>query len=84
MEEKEIGKITHYFGKVKVAVLSLTETLKVGEKVHFKGKHTDFSQAVASLQLDHAAIPEGGPGQEVAMLVDTPVHEGDQIFKVIE
>jgi hypothetical protein len=84
MEEKEIGKITHYFGKVKVAVLALNEPLKVGEKVHFKGKHTDFSQAVASLQLDHAAIPEGAPGQDVAMLVDSPVHEGDLVFRVTE
>lgn len=84
MEEKEIGKITHYFGKVKVAVLSLTETLKVGDKVHIKGKHADFSQAVGSLQLEHLNIPEAGPGEDVAMLVDSPVHEGDVIYKVIE
>jgi len=84
MEEKEIGKITHYFGKVKVAVLALTETLKVGDKVHFKGKHTDFSQSVGSLQLEHQAIPEAGPGMDVAMLVDSPLHEGDVIYKVTE
>jgi len=84
MEEKEIGKITHYFGKVKVAVLALSQPLKVGDRIHIKGKHTDLTQAVGSLQLEHQAIPEAGPGMDVAMLADSPVREGDVIYKVTE
>ncbi len=84
MEEKEIGKITHYFGKVKVAVLALSEPLKVGDRIHIKGKHTDLTQVVGSLQLEHQPIQTAEPGMDTAMLVDSLVHEGDVIYKVTE
>lgn len=44
MEEKPIGKVTHFFGRISVAVLDLTEPLKVGETIHIKGHMTDLTQ----------------------------------------
>ena len=32
--EIEIGRITHYFDHLQVAVIKLNETLKLGDKIH--------------------------------------------------
>ena len=83
MEEKEVGKITHYFERAKVAVLALKEPVKLGDKVHIKGTATDLTQVVGSLQLEHQPIQTAEPGMDAALLVDSPVHEHDHIYKVI-
>jgi len=52
MEEKPIGKITHYYGKIGVAIVKFNREVKVGERVHFKGPHTDFTQQLSSMQYN--------------------------------
>jgi len=42
-EGKLIGKITHYFGHIGVAVLELTDALKVGDTIRIVGGETDFN-----------------------------------------
>ena len=84
-EEKLIGKVTHFFGKISVAVLNLSEdSLKVGEKIHFKGGDRDFEQTVISMQVEHEEIAEAKKGDDVGLKTDAPVKEGDQVFKVLE
>ncbi len=83
MEKKEIGKITHYFGKIGVAAIRLSDTLKAGDQISIEGAHTNFEQVVESIQVDKAAIPEAGAGQEAAIKVKDRVREGDTVYKVI-
>ena len=84
-EEKLIGKVTHFFNKISVAVLELTEdSLKVGETLHFKGGDRDFEQKVDSMQIEHKDVPEAKKGESFGLKVDKPVREGDQVFKVLE
>ena len=46
-EGKLIGEITHYFGKIKVAVVKLKGALKEGDKIRIVGgEDTDFEQTV--------------------------------------
>lgn len=84
MEEKEIGKVTHYFGKIGVAVLELTSDLKVGDTIHIKGHSEDFTQKVDSMQVEHENIDVATAGQSVGMKVDQKVHEGDIVYLVQE
>lgn len=84
MEKKEIGKVTHYFGKIQVAAIKLMDSLKVGERIAIQGAHTDFEQTVDSIQLERAAIPEGVAGQEIAIKVKDRVREHDTVYKVTE
>jgi len=51
MEEKLIGKVTHYYGKIGVGIVELSGNLKVGDKIHLKGHSTDFEQEVDSIQV---------------------------------
>ncbi len=82
MEEKPIGKVTHYFGRISVAVLDLTEPLKVGETIHIKGHTTDLTQKVESMQIEHKEIQEAKPGDKVAIKVTERVHEHDVVYKI--
>jgi hypothetical protein len=75
-----IGTITHYFPKVKAAVVKLKKPLSVGDPVWIKGKTTDFRQTVSSLQIDRAAVPKARAGQEVGLEVMRDVREGDEVF----
>jgi putative protease len=83
--EKLIGAITHYFGKISVAVFKITDNeVKTGDSIHIKGKHTDFTQVINSMQVEHESIETAKKGDEVGLKVDNPVHEHDEVYKVIE
>ncbi|MFH1858210.1 MAG: EF-Tu/IF-2/RF-3 family GTPase [Candidatus Omnitrophota bacterium] len=82
MEEKEIGVITHYFGKVGVGIVQLTDTLKVGDTVHIVGHSEEFSQQITSMQVEHQTVQEATAGQSVGFKVDRKLHENDKVFKV--
>jgi putative protease len=84
MEKKEIGKVTHYFGKIGVAAIRLTDVMRVGDKISIEGAHTNFEQSVDSIQIEHQSIPEAKPGDDVGIKVKEKVREGDTVFKVIE
>ena len=79
-EEKEIGKITHFYDKISVGVLELSGKLKVGDKIHIQGAHDNFEQKVQGMQLEHKDIQEGKKGQLVAIKVDQLVHKNDKVF----
>ena len=82
--EKRIGQVTHYFGRLGVAVLQLSDELKVGDVVHISGHTTDFTQPVESMEIEHQRVDAAGPGSDVALKVSQRVRGGDSIHKVIE
>jgi translation elongation factor EF-1alpha len=83
VQEQEIGKITHYFGKVGVGIIELMGTLKVGDQIHIKGSHEDFTQTVESIQIEHQNVPEAKKGDVVGTRVQQKVHPQDIVFKVV-
>ncbi|RJP52930.1 MAG: hypothetical protein C4586_02190 [Anaerolineaceae bacterium] len=82
--EVEIGKVVHYYNRIHVAVLSLTDSLKIGDKIHIVGHATDFTERVSSMEVEHHSIVWVKPGDNVAVKVDQPVHEHDIVFRVTE
>jgi len=85
MEEKLIGKITHYFNKIGVGVIEISEgKLKAGDKIHIKGATTDFEQSVSSMQIEHETVEKASAGQAIGMKVEQAVHEGDEVYKIEE
>ena len=83
MREK-VGKVTHYFGRISVAVLELSSDLKVGDSIHILGHTTDFEQVVRSMQIEHEYIQAVGPGDDVALKVARKVRQGDTVYKISE
>ncbi|MBN1156288.1 hypothetical protein JXA85_01605 [Candidatus Woesearchaeota archaeon] len=84
MGETEIGKITHYFSKIGVAVIQLTGNLRVGDKIRVKGATSDFTQSVDSMQVEHEKIEEAKPGDDIGLKVAAHAHEHDKVFKIEE
>ena len=82
-EKKPIGKITHYFSNIGVAVVDLLSTLKKGDKIRIVGgQDTDFEQKVESMQIDHKEVKSAKKGDSVGMKINQRVHEGYKVFKV--
>ncbi len=84
MQEKELGVVSHYFGKVGVGIIELSDSLKVGETIHVRGAHDDFTQKVDSMQIEHANVNEAKKGDSVGVKVPQRVHPNDKVYKVIE
>ena len=82
-EGKLVGKISHYFSNIEVAVVELSSPLKVGDIVRvIGGQETDFNQKVDSMQIEHEQVKLGKKGDSVGMKVKEKVHEGYKVFKV--
>jgi putative protease len=80
--EKQIGRVTHYFTRLGVAVLALDDGLTVGDTVRIVGRTTDFTQTVSSMEVEHRKLQEVGPGADVALQVDERVRMGDVVYKI--
>ena len=80
MKEKLIGEITHYYGKLGVVIVKFSQGVSVGDKIHFKGTHTDFVQEIKSMQYDHKEIDKAKKGQEVGIKVGEKVHDSDKVY----
>ena len=82
MAQKVLGKVTHYFDHLGVAVMNLGKgvSLKKGDRLQFKGNKTDFSQEVGSLQVEHADVSQVKAGDDFGLKVEQAVREGDQVY----
>jgi len=84
MEEKKIGEIMKYFGKISVAAIQLSEgSLKVGDTIHITGHTTDITQTIDSMQIENKNVQEAGPGADIGIKVKDRVREHDVVYKVV-
>jgi hypothetical protein len=79
--ETMIGKVTHYYPRVSVAAIVLSDHLARGDRIHIRGPHDDLHQAVTSMELDHLPIQEADPGLDIGVRVSGRVHEGDLVYR---
>ena len=83
-EEIQVGKITHYFTKIGVAVIQITDaSIKVGDEIHIKGHTSDFRQKVSSMQIEHESVQIAEPAQSIGTKVVEPVRANDLVYKAI-
>lgn len=81
LKQDVIGKITHYFPKVRAAVIKLQAPLSVGDTIKIKGHTTDFVQAINSMQIDHVVVDSAKKGDEIGLLVNSRVRQHDIAYK---
>jgi putative protease len=83
MEEKKIGEVIKYFGKIGVAAIRLSEgSLKVGETIHIVGHTTDVTQTIDSMQIENKSVQEAGPGADIGVKIKDRVREHDVVYRV--
>ncbi|MDP3901468.1 MAG: translation elongation factor-like protein [bacterium] len=79
---KSIGKVTHYYGGIKVAIVKFNKAIKIGAQLRFNGSTTDFVQDLKSMQYDHKDITMAKKGQEVGVKVKNKVREYDEVYEL--
>lgn len=81
-EEKEIGKIIHYFDKISVGIVELSSGLSKGDKIHIKGHTTDFVTNADSIQIEKDVKESAEAGEVVGVKITEEAREGDKVYKV--
>jgi len=82
--EIRIGTVMHFYKKIGVAVVELSEPLQVGDTIHISGRTTDLTQKVESMQIEHQNVQRAERGQSIGLKVNGDVREKDLVFKVAE
>jgi len=81
-EGKKIGEITHFFGKLKVGVVKISNTLSVGDNIRIVGGETDFDQSVQSIEVDGKKINKTKKGDLVGLKFFQKVKKGYKAYKI--
>ncbi len=84
MEEKQIGAVEHFFDKISVAMIRLSDVVKIGDKIRIKNKVADLVQVVSSMQIDRVPAVEAKTGDLISVKVDQRVSKGDAVYKIID
>jgi len=80
---EEVGKISHYFTKIEVAVIDLTAPLSVGDRITIKGATTDFEQTVESMEIEHENVETAKAGDSIGLKIRERVRESDMVYKIV-
>jgi hypothetical protein len=83
-EVVEVGHITHFFSKISVAIVDLTATMTVGDRILVKGPATDFEQDVESMQIEHQNVETAEAGHSIGLKTVQPVREKDVVYKKLQ
>lgn len=84
MSGKLIGQVTHFYNRIGVAVIILSDSVELGDQLHFLGRSTDFRQEMQSMQIEHESVSEAGKGQEIALKVERRVRNQDKVYKLTD
>ncbi len=81
-DKKLVGKVSHYFTNIGVAVIKLEAPMAVGDMISIEGATTNFQQEVDSMQIEHKDVKKAKKGESIGMKVKERVRDGDNVYKV--
>jgi len=81
-DKQLIGKVSHYFTNIGVAVIDLEAPLKAGDLIKIEGATTDILQTVESMQVEHKQMAAANKGDSIGMKVKDRVRDGDNVYKL--
>jgi len=82
---QQIGRITHFFDKIGVAVLEVTNgQVKIGDQIRIgeESQETTFTQTIESIQVDHQPVEMAKAGDEVGLKLTNPTKPNTPVFLV--
>ena len=80
-ELREVGKVSHFFGRINVAIIDVTETISLGDQILIKGPSTDIEQTVDSMEIEHVKVKQAESGQTIGMKLKYHARENDTVYK---
>jgi putative protease len=85
MPEQKVGEVIKFFSKAGVAAIKITEgSIRVGDRIKFKGHTTDFEDQIQSMQIENQPVEAAEVGQLVGIKVKDRVREKDGVYKIAE
>lgn len=83
MDEVIVGKVTHYFHRIAVAVVEVAAAeLRVGDTIRVLGATSNFTQPVRSMEIDHTPVDVATTGEQVAVHVAERARVNDLVFRI--
>lgn len=83
MADFKVGAVTHYYGKIEVAIVDLSGDLNVGDKIRFTRAGEDlFEQEVRSMQIEHKQVKSAKSGQTIGLKTDEQIKDGAEVYKI--
>jgi translation elongation factor EF-Tu-like GTPase len=79
--KQEVGRVTHFYPKILVAVVELKLPLATGDRIEIVGRNTHFEQIVESMQIEHKTITSARAGQSIGLKVADRVREEDVVYR---
>mgnify|MGYP003394661554 CR=1 FL=1 len=79
-KEKQIGTVTHWYDRIGVAVIKLTDALAKGDTIKVRKGDEEFEETVSSIQLDHQDVSSANKGDDAAIKLSHRAKEGAAIF----
>ncbi|MEN7982467.1 MAG: U32 family peptidase [Nanoarchaeota archaeon] len=77
-----VGKILHYYPKVKVATIKLVSSLKIGDNIVVIGKTTGLKKSkITSIEIKNKKVKQGKKGEEVGIKLPL-VRRNDEIYVI--
>lgn len=77
-----MGKITHWFDKINVAVIKLDGKLSKGDKIKIKRGDEEIEEVIESMQIDHKDVDSAKKRDDVAIKLTQKTKEGASVFLV--
>ena len=83
-KEKPVGKIVHFYGKIKVGVIEVAKgkEIKVGNTLYYCGHTTDFAEELKSMQEFGKQVMVVKGKKQVGVKVGKKVRQDDKVYKV--
>ena len=82
MSEVKVGKVTHYFDRLGVAVFEVTDgESRSATRSTSSVTSTDFTQPIESMQVEHQPTPSASAGQSVGIKTQSPARQHDNVFR---
>ena len=78
----EVGRVTHFYPKISVAIVELKAPLNIGDRILIRGATTNFEQTVESMQIEHKNIEKAEAGQIIGLKVKERVRENDKVYRI--
>jgi len=84
-EEQLVGVVRKFFVQPGVAAVKVTRgSIKIGDRLRYVGHTTDFTDQVASMQVNNQPVEEAKVGDFIGVKVKERVREHDKVYKVVE
>jgi hypothetical protein len=77
----EVGKVSHYFSRIGVAIVELKAPVSVGDQILVKGPTSDFEQVIESMQIEHVNVSTAKKGDSIGLKVNKLVKPNDLLYK---